>query len=129
MQACQAYCQKPTSSVLLHPWSWPTGIWQHIQVDFAGPFLGQMFLLVIDDHSKVLELFLMTFTTSIKIIDTLKSLFVRYGLPEQIVSDNSSQFTSDEFKLFCKSKMASNTLQVQLTILLLMVQLNVLCRR
>ena len=101
-QACQANRQKPPTAPL-HPWSWPTGVWQRIHIDFAGPFLGHMFLLVIDSHSKWLEVFVMSSTTSIKTIDTLKSLFARYGLPEQIVSDNGPQFTSDEFKSFCKS--------------------------
>ena len=98
-QACQANRQKLPIAPL-HPWSWPTGVWQHIHIDFAGPFLGHMFLLVIDSHSKWLEVFVMSSTTSIKTIDTLKSLFARYGLPEQIVSDNGPQFTSDEFKSF-----------------------------
>ena len=101
-QACQANRQKPPTAPL-HPWSWPTGVWQRIHIDFAGPFLDHMFLLVIDSHSKWLEVFVMSSTTSIKTIDTLKSLFARYGLPEQIVSDNGPQFTSDEFKSFCKS--------------------------
>ena len=53
-QACQANRQKPPTAPL-HPWSWPTGVWQRIHIDFAGPFLGHMFLLVIDSHSKWLE--------------------------------------------------------------------------
>jgi len=70
---CQANRQKPTTAPL-HPWSWPTGIWQCIHIDFADPFLGYMFLLVIDARSKWLEVFVMSSTTSIKTIDTLKSL-------------------------------------------------------
>ena len=100
--ACQANRQKPRSAPL-HSWSWPTGAWQRIHVDFAGPFMGHMFFLVIHAYSKWLEISLMPTTTSSKTIETLKSHFARYGLPEQIVSDNDPQFTSDEFKWFCKS--------------------------
>ena len=42
-------------------------------------------------------------TTSNKTIETLKSLFARFDLSEQIVSDNGPQFTLDEFKWFYKS--------------------------
>jgi len=78
--ACQANHQKPTTAPL-HPWSWPTAIWQCIHIDFAGPFLGHMFLLVIDAHSSYrwLEMYVMSSTTSIKTIETLKSLFAKYG--------------------------------------------------
>ena len=99
---CQTNQRKPTSAPL-HPWSWPTGAWQRIHIDFAGPFLGHMFFLVIDAYSKWLEILLMPTTTSNKTIETLKSLFARYSLPEQIISDNGPQFTSDEFEWFCKS--------------------------
>ena len=78
------------------------GLLEH-GINFAGYFLGHMFLLVLDAYSKWLEDFLMPTTTSNKTIKILKSLFARYGLPEQIVSDNGPQFTSDEFKWFCKS--------------------------
>ena len=37
---------------LLHPWLWPAKPWQSIHVDFAGPFMGKMFLIVVDAHSK-----------------------------------------------------------------------------
>ena len=42
-------------------------------------------------------------TTSTKTIEVLCHFFVSYGLPETIVSDNGPQFTSSEFKVFCKS--------------------------
>ena len=38
-----------------------------------------------------------------KTIATLRHLFATYGLPEQVVSDNGPQFTSEEFRQFLKS--------------------------
>ena len=40
-----------------HPWS-------RLYLDYAGPFLGHMFLLLVDAHSKWVELFLMSSATS-----------------------------------------------------------------
>ena len=36
----------------LNPWEWPVGSWQRVHIDLAGPFLGSMFLVTIDAHSK-----------------------------------------------------------------------------
>ena len=32
----------------LHPWSWPERPWERVHADYAGPFLGHMFLLLVD---------------------------------------------------------------------------------
>ena len=32
----------------VQPWQWPKQPWQRIHVDFAGPFMNKMFLLVVD---------------------------------------------------------------------------------
>lgn len=40
-------------------------------------------------------------TTSSKTIEILSSTFARFGSPIQIVSDNGTQFTSENFQLFC----------------------------
>ena len=44
----------------------------------------------------------MTSTTSLKTIEVLHSLFARYGLPEEVVSDNGPQLASEEFSQFPK---------------------------
>ena len=41
-------------------------------------------------------------TTSTKTIEVLRSIFSRNGIPAQIVSDNGSHFSSDEFATFMK---------------------------
>ncbi|XP_030621125.1 uncharacterized protein K02A2.6-like [Chanos chanos] len=86
----------------LHPWEWPSAPWQRVHIDFAGPFMNSMFLIVVDAHSKWPEVIPMKSTTSEKTIAALRSIFSRNGVPELIVSDNGSQYTSEEFSLFMK---------------------------
>ena len=59
-----------------------------------------MFLVVLDTQSKWPEV---VQTASTATIRALGSIFSRYRFPEQLVSDNSLQLTSDEFKNFLKS--------------------------
>ena len=98
---CQLVQREP-STVPVHPWEWPSLPWQRIHIDFAGPFLNSMFLVVVDAHSRWLEIEKMNTTTSAKTIETLQKLFARYGVPAQLVSDNGPQFTSEEFQQFLK---------------------------
>ena len=37
---------------------------------------------------------------SITIINSIKSIFARHGIPENVISDNRRQYTSDKFKEF-----------------------------
>ena len=97
--ACQASKKLPPKAPL-HPWAWPEAPWQRIHIDFAGPFMGKMMLIVTDAHSKWPEVALMTSTTATRTIAVLRDMFARYGIPEQVVSDNGPQFVSAEFKSF-----------------------------
>ena len=36
----------------LHRWKWPQEPWSWLHIDFAGLFMGRMFLVLIDAHSK-----------------------------------------------------------------------------
>ena len=60
---CQALKSNSTAGPL-HPWVWPDAPWTRIHVDYAGPFLGKMFLVVVDAHFKWLEVQIMNSTTS-----------------------------------------------------------------
>ena len=86
----------------LQPWKWPTRPWARIHLDFAGPFLGQMFLILIDAHSKWIEVHPMTTITSMATIQKLRVTFAQLGVPETMVTDNGPSFVSEEFKLFLK---------------------------
>ncbi|CAH2086484.1 unnamed protein product [Euphydryas editha] len=87
----------------LHNWEWPNEPWKRLHADFAGPFMGHMWLIVMDAHSKWPEVAKMKLTTSSATIKCLRSIFARFGLPEQFVTDNGPQWTSAEFITFCKN--------------------------
>ena len=48
-------------------------------------------------------------TTTSKTVEALQTVFARNGLPEQLVSDNGPQFTSEEFQLFLKKNGVKHT--------------------
>ena len=97
---CQEHSKNPKSSDV-GMWSWPTGPWKRLHIDYAGPEKnGQMYFVVVDAFSKYLEIFPMFKTDTTKTIEKLEHLFSTFGLPENIVSDNDSQFISEEFKKF-----------------------------
>lgn len=87
---------------LLAPWQWPSHSWSrvHIDIDFLGPFMGHMFLLLIDAHSKWMEVHPMASITAKATTECLRNIFAQFGLPEKLVSDNSPTFVSAEFKDF-----------------------------
>jgi len=64
------------------------------------PYKGQMYLVVIDAHSKWMDVHIMWSTTSAATIVKLREIFVTHGLPETIVNNNGPNFTSVEFENF-----------------------------
>ena len=92
-----------------HCWPWLARVWQRIHIDFAEKD-RQHFLVLVDSHSKWLEVIPMSTTTSAKTIEVLRNIFAAHGLPEEIVSDNGPQFTSQECRGFLSSKGIKKTL-------------------
>ena len=50
-EGCQQNRNMPPGAPLI-PWDWPSQPWERIHVDFAGPFLVSMFIIVVDAMSK-----------------------------------------------------------------------------
>ena len=94
--------QKAPSRAPLHPWEWPEKPWSRVHLDYAGPWMGKMFLIAVDAHSKWLEVEIVPAATSTHTITKLRAMLATHGLPEIIVTDNGTVFTSSEFKEFLK---------------------------
>lgn len=97
--SCQLTQSSPEKSYLI-PWQPTENVWSRIHIDFAGPIKGHMLFILVDSHSKWVEVFRTKSTTSKFVIDKLREVFCRFGLVDTIVSDNGTQFTSAEFKQF-----------------------------
>ena len=99
-ESCQQKQPDPANQPL-HPWQFPERPWQRLHIDLAGPFQGKMWLIVVDAHSKWPEVYPMTGTSTEAVLYKLCDAIARFGLPEQIISDNGRQFVSKEFDEFC----------------------------
>lgn len=61
------------------------------------------YLIVVDYYSSYFEITnLRKATTSRAVIEALKNIFARFGVPEKVISDNGPQFDSQEYKLFAE---------------------------
>lgn len=107
--ACQEAAKSPASSQPAS-WSWPGGPWKRLHLDFAGPYQGKTFLVIVDAYSKSLEVVPMSSATSANTIAALRHVFSYFGLPEHLVTDNGSQFTSVEFQKFLRDNDIQHTL-------------------
>lgn len=87
----------------VHPLVWPSSPWYRLHLDYAGPFYGKMWLVVVDATSKWPEIYPVNEATSSNTIKILSDIFARFGLPRQVFTDNGTSFSSNEFNMFCKS--------------------------
>ena len=77
--------------------------WTQVHTDFAGPFLGKMYLILIDAHSKWMKVHITSTATSAVTINKMKLTFISLGLPEILVMDNRPAFSREEFAASVKA--------------------------
>ena len=69
-------------------------------MDYGGPTEGKIILAVVDAYSKWIEAKVIHSATTQVTIEQRRGLFATHGLPETIISDNGTCFTSAELKQF-----------------------------
>lgn len=80
----------------------PSGLCQRIAADLCD-LEGKNYLIVVGYFSRDIKIAPITTTTSRQVFGKLKHMFVRWGILLELVSDNTTQFTSVEFQEFEQS--------------------------
>lgn len=95
-------CQENSSMPAAKFQSWPETKqpWHRVHADFAGPIEGKYLFIVVDSHSKWMEVDVTRSTSSEAVITSLRNHIARYGIMLTLVTDNGTCFTSQEFKNF-----------------------------
>ena len=65
-------------------------------------------LVVSDYYSNYISVARLCTVTSRAVIKELKEIFVRFDIPDALITDNGPQFSSAEFKVFSKTWMFEN---------------------
>ncbi|KAK7889395.1 hypothetical protein WMY93_024955 [Mugilogobius chulae] len=98
----------------LHPVPLPDGPWRKLGLDIVGPFETatpdcRFAITLTDYYSKWPELAFSRTATTEDVVHFLSSVFSRHGDPENIVTDNGTQFTSSAFASFLQSRGISHS--------------------
>ena len=95
---CQEHQHAPQHAPI-HPWEFPDKPWSRLHIDYAT-IDNQEVLIVVDAHSKWIEAVRVHRATASATVTVMRRLFATHGIPETIVSDNGTQFISEEFEKF-----------------------------
>ncbi|XP_011862003.1 PREDICTED: uncharacterized protein K02A2.6-like [Vollenhovia emeryi] len=86
-----------------HLWEQAEVPFERIHADFAGPFLGHNFLILVDAYTKWPLIHIVKDIKSDTTIYICRQVFATYGLPRVFVTDNGRSFVSEEFEKFLKA--------------------------
>jgi transposase InsO family protein len=75
-------------------------------LDLVGPFKKAKggfthIFIVVDKFTKWIEVKPTISITLVKAVEFIKEIMYRFGIPNNIIIDNGTQFTTREFKNFC----------------------------
>jgi hypothetical protein len=82
---------------------------QRISMDYAGPLKrtrrgNQYFLVVVDDFSRYIKVFPVVKANGATTIRCLRQVFAEEGVPEEVLTDNGTHFTSGDVDDFLRAR-------------------------
>lgn len=99
---CQQHRANP-SKTSTHIWTPATAPFERVHIDYAGPFLGKYFFILVDAFTKWPDIHVVPNMTTETTISVCRSIFSTFGIPSVIVSDHGSQFNAFEFQQFLRA--------------------------
>ena len=79
--------------------------WEHVAIDFCGPFpTGKLAFVVVDEYSRYPELEIVTSTSMSAIPPKPEKIFAIHGIRGLVKSDNGPPFDSHAFEDYAKEK-------------------------
>lgn len=102
VQQCDE-CSKASTMVVepLQPMDFPSYPWQRAATDLFE-LKAHKYLLTVDYYSRNIDVAKLSSTSSTAIIEHLKAVFSRNGVPEILISDNGPQYSSADFREFSR---------------------------
>ncbi|GFO04959.1 retrovirus-related pol polyprotein from transposon 17.6 [Plakobranchus ocellatus] len=95
---CATFCVRQPKQPLL-TYEVPSRPWQKVRTDIFS-ISGRNYLVTVDYFSAFIEVDYLQDITLATVIHKLKHQFARHGIPEVLISDNCTQYTSEEFAQF-----------------------------
>ena len=86
----------------------PDRPWQKVTADLCE-YRGNKYLVVVDYFSRYVEVEKLGKTRSTDVINKMKTMFARHGIPECVRSDNGPQFSAPDFTQFSKDYAFTHT--------------------
>ncbi|XP_043206059.1 uncharacterized protein K02A2.6-like [Amphibalanus amphitrite] len=97
---CQAQRPRQRSEPLI-PTPLPESPWRKLGADILE-HKGKSYLVIVDYYSRYPEILQLSSITSEQVILKMQSVFARFGLPCELVTDGGTQFTSALFQEFSR---------------------------
>ena len=99
---CGTCCKHQAPAIQpLIPSSLPDLPWQRVGTDLFE-YKQKPYLLIVDYHSRFIDIALLHNMSSATVIRHTKSIFARHSIPELVISDSGPQFHAECYKQFAE---------------------------